>query len=199
VAITLVALLGLGVTVSGIWWMYSSGQERARMAQEDVLRQVEPARSLDAPAEVKANGIRELEALLVAHPSGPVVGRAAYELGSLRQETGQLAAARSAYEIVVARASTTTLRTLARASIASTWEAERNFEAAARVLNLALSEIRASDFLFDVLLLDLARVHGLAGQRDSAVATYKRLLREAPSSPRADEARTRLAALGVHP
>jgi TolA-binding protein len=49
------------------------------------------------------------------------------------------------------------------------------------------------------LLLDLARVYELGGKKDAAVETYRKVLKEVPETPRADEARARLARLGATP
>ena len=50
-------------------------------------------------------------------PSLSAATQAAYQLAALRYDAGQHAAARSAYEIVLARGASSTLRTLAQAGI----------------------------------------------------------------------------------
>jgi len=116
-------------------------------------------------------------------------------LGNLRFATGQYAAARVAYELALARGASPTVRMLARSEIAASWEAERDFAKAADLYQGLLGDLQAKDFLYEQTLLDLARVQALAGRRDHAVATYERLLKDLPGSPRVDEARARLASL----
>ena len=52
---------------------------------------------------------------------------------------------------------------------------------------------------FEELSLDLGRTQELAGRRERAIETYRRLLKEAPKTRRADEIRIRLASLGAAP
>jgi hypothetical protein len=45
--------------------------------------------------------------------------------------------------------------------------------------------------------MDLARAQELSGKKSEAADTYRRLLKEVPGSRRADDVKTRLAALGT--
>lgn len=105
--------------------------------------------------------------------------------------------ARAAYEIAQGRAASATLRTLAHAGIAATWEAERNFAKAVDAYTAALSGKQPGQFYYEDLLIGLGRSQELAGRRDDAIATYKRLLKDVPKLRREDEIRGRLASLGV--
>jgi TolA-binding protein len=50
-------------------------------------------------------------------------------------------------------------------------------------------------FYFEEALLDLARAQALAGKPADAVATYERLLKDAPETRRAPDVRARIAEL----
>jgi tetratricopeptide (TPR) repeat protein len=80
-----------------------------------------------------------------------------------------------------------------------TWEAERNYGKATEAFQAALAGVGASDFLYETLTLDLARVQELGGRRDEAVETYRRLLRDVPGTRRAEDVKIRLATLGAAP
>ncbi|MGH7393193.1 MAG: tetratricopeptide repeat protein, partial [Candidatus Rokuibacteriota bacterium] len=92
-----------------------------------------------------------------------------------------------------------TVRTLARAGIGYAWEGEQNWAKAAEAFQAALADLKPGDFHYEELLIDLARVQEVGGQKPAAIDTYRRLLKEVPGSLRADDVRTRLASLGAAP
>ncbi|MGH7325517.1 MAG: tetratricopeptide repeat protein, partial [Candidatus Rokuibacteriota bacterium] len=149
--------------------------------------------------EARAAVARDLEAALAQHPSASNAAQAALELGNLRYEERDYVRARSAWEVAVARAASPTVRTLARAGVGDTWEAEGHPGKAAEAYQAALALLRPADFYYEELLLALGRAQELSGNRDAAVETYRRLVRERPRSPRTDDVRARLAALGAAP
>lgn len=192
--VLLVAIIALG----GWWW--SSAQESAVLAAyAEAMARLPAATAPQAPPDVKAATMRDLEAVLVRYPSASPAAQAAQELGNLRYAERQYERARAAYEIAAARGHSTTLRTLARAGIGYTWEAERNPAKAVDAYRAALAGVKPGDFLYEQLMLDLARAQELAGRKPDAIETYRHLLTERPGTPRADEIRARLAGLGAAP
>ena len=151
----------------------------------------------EATADARERAARELEGVIAQYPSGDSLAEAALELGNLRYASRQYPAARAAYELAVARGGSPTVRMLARLSIGYTWEAERNFAQAVDAFQAVANDLRPTDFLFEQVLLDLARAQELAGRKTEAVATYQRLLKDLPAARRSDDVRGRLAALGA--
>ena len=189
-AVVLLAALG-----AGGWWWYRTEQRKVLAAWAQIETRLITARGPEAARDQRTAAIAEVEQFLAAHRSSAVAPLAAYDLGNLRFATGQYAAARVAYELALARRASPTVRMLAQSEIAASWEAERDFAKAANLYQGLLADLQPNDFLYEQTLLDLARVQALAGRRDDAVATYERLLKDLPGSPRVDEARARLASL----
>jgi tetratricopeptide (TPR) repeat protein len=79
-----------------------------------------------------------------------------------------------------------------------TWEIQKDYPKAVSAIETALSPLQPGDFLYDDLLMDLARTQELAGRKDDAIKTYQRVVAN-PKGLRGDDARGRLAALGVQP
>lgn len=183
----------------GAWWWASIQESTARAAYAEAMSRLSAATAPQAPVDVKAATVRELEAVLARYPAASAAPQAALELGHLRYADRQHDRARAAYEIAVARGRSATLQTLARAGIGYTWEAERNLPKAIDAYRAALTGVRPGDFLYDQLMLDLARAQELASRKPDAIETYRRLLAERPTTPRADEIRARLAGLGAVP
>src|SRR2546430_17667103 len=91
-----------------------------------VMVRITAAQGSEATPAARAGAMRDLEAILARYPSAGAAPRAAYDLGNLRYDAGQYAAARAAYEVALARGATGTLRNLAQAAIGSTREAEHD-------------------------------------------------------------------------
>jgi tetratricopeptide (TPR) repeat protein len=197
----IVALVGAALAAAlaglGLWW-WLDAQEREAVAAYLAAMKNLPADGAPAP-EARAAAARELEAALARYPSSSLAPLAAYELGNLRYAERDWTRARAAWEMAAARTGSPTVRILARAGIGYTWEAERNYERAAAAFQAALEGVGPGDFQYADLLLDVARTQELAGKKDAAVETYRRLLKEVPQSPRAEEVRVRLARLGAGP
>ena len=189
-AISLLVVLALGALG---WFWYSAEQSRAASAYAEALFRVR----LAAKPEDRTVAIQTLEATLARYPSSSAATQAAYQLAALRYDAGQHAAARSAYEIVLARGASGTLRTLAQAGIGYAWEAERDYPKAIDVYRGTLSRLGPKDFYYETLLMDLGRSEELAGRKAQAIETYRRLLKEIPQARRAPEIRARLTALGA--
>jgi tetratricopeptide (TPR) repeat protein len=192
-----IALVVLGAAAAGGWYWQETQQRRVAAAYAEVMTRAYSAQAPQAPSDARTRAARELEQVIGQYPSGAAAAEAAYELGNLRYADRQYAPARAAYEMALARGSGPTVRTLARASIGYTWEAERDFARAAEAYQAVARDLGPKDFLFEQALLDLARAQELAGRTPDAIATYQRLLKELPAARRADEVRARLSALGA--
>jgi tetratricopeptide (TPR) repeat protein len=188
--LALVALLG-----AAGWAWHSAQQSRGQAALAEALVLVQQAQAPGAPKEARDSAMRALEAVITEHSRLALLPQAAYRLGNLRYEAGQYTGARGAYEITLAQGASGTLRTLAALGVGYTWEAEKEYAKAQSAYEAALRGLTAQDFLYEELLVDLGRVQDLAGNRTAALATYQRLLKDLPESPRADEVRMRLAML----
>jgi tetratricopeptide (TPR) repeat protein len=198
---TLVAT-GLGIVLVAAvafagWYWYDVQQRRIGAAYAEVMTRAYAAQTPQVASDTRARVAHDLEELIARHPSGPSAAEAAYELGNLRYAAQQYPGARGAYEMAIARGASPTVRTLARASIGYTWEAERNFAKAVEAYQLVAGDLGPKDFLYEQTLLDLARAQELAGRPADAVSTYQRLLKDFPAARRADEIRGRLVALGA--
>ena len=191
-----VAVLGILALGSAAWFWYAAEQRRAIVAYADVMVRVAAAESREATAETRAVAARDLEAILARYPSAAAAPHAAYQLGNLRYDAGQYAAARAAYEVALAGGATKTLRMLAQAGRGYTWEAERDWVKAMDAYRVALSTLGPKDFYYEVLLTDLARTQEQAGRKAEAVETYRRILKELPQTRRGEEIRARLMRLG---
>ena len=191
------AILIAALGAAGLLWS-ASQQQRAAAAYADVLGRLASAPG-QPPPEARAAAQRELEAALASYPSGALAGQAAYTLGNLRYGDRDYPRARAAYEVALARAGSKTIRTLAQVGVGYTWEAERNLPRAIEAYQAGLAGLKAADFQYEDLLVDLARVQEVAGRRDEAIQTYRRVLRDVPRGLRVDDVLTRLASLGARP
>jgi tetratricopeptide (TPR) repeat protein len=196
----IVAAVVAAVVIGGGAWYWRSAQEsRAAGAYAFAMTRASAARGPSAAPSTKAAAAQALEAALQAHPSASAAAQAAYELGNLRFEQRQYAGARSAYEIAIAKAGSSTVRTAARLGVAYAWEAEKDFPKAIAAFQSALSGLKADDAFYEEALLALARDDELAGRKDDAIQTYRRFLKEVPKTRRAEDVRSRLAGLGATP
>ena len=192
------AVLALGLLAMGGWFWRDAAQRQAQAAYAAAMAAAQPARGAQATPEARAAAIQGLEAVLGRYPSAPGAAEAAYELGNLRYAAGAWAGARGAWEIALVKATASpTLRRLAQASIGYAWEAERKYGSAAEAYRAALAALGPQDFLYEQLLLNLARVQEVVGQKAEAVQTYRRVLAEVSQTRRGPEIRARLLALGA--
>ncbi len=189
----------VGAAAAGGWYWYDAQQRRVASAYAAVMTRVYAVQGSQAPAEARARAQQDLEQLMAQHPSAAPVGEAAYELGNLRYAARQWGPARGAYEIALARGGSPTVRMLARTSIGYTWEAERDWGRAIDAFQTVARELGPRDFLFEDVQLALARVQELGGKPADAVATYERLLKDAPNGLRAEEAKQSLTRLRAQP
>lgn len=194
------ALVG-GVAGAG-WAWYSAQETRAReaFAQASEVVQLAQATTPGAapsppPPEARARAVAALEVLLAQHPRAAIVPQAAYQLGNLRYADAQYPQARGAFEVALAGGATGNLKALCALGIAYTWEAQKDLGKAQTAYEAALAGRGAKDFLYEELLIDLARVQEFGGNPPAAIATYERLLKDVPDSRRADDIRSRIATL----
>jgi tetratricopeptide (TPR) repeat protein len=191
------ALVGVALAAFGGWAWWDAQQRRALGAAAEVLARVQPAQAPDATAEVRLAAARDLEQLLQQYPSARSVPAAAYELGNVRFASGQYPAARTAYELALQRGASGLVAAMARAGVARTWEAERDFGKAAEGYAALVKSLDTRSFLYEDALIDQARVLELAGKKPEAIATYQKVLKEVPTAKRSDDVRSRLASLGT--
>lgn len=192
-----VVLVVVVLGATGGWLWYAAQQREVSAAYAATMTRIAAARLPRAPAEARAAAAAELEQLIARYPSAPSVGEAAYELGNLKYDARQYPAARSAYEVALARGVSGTLRTLTRAGVAHTWEAERDYARAIDGYQAVVKNLGPKDFLYEETLMDLARAQELSGKKSEAAETYRRLLKDVPASRRAEDVKSRLAALGA--
>jgi TolA-binding protein len=193
-AVVALALLGTGA------WLWSAARtQRGTEAYAETLMRNRASEAPQATPEVRETAIRELEQVLAEYPTNAMAAQAAYLLGNLRFASGQYDRARAAYQVTIARAGGGTMATLARAGLGYAWEAERKLPEATQAFETALADLKPAAFYYEELLADLARVQELSGKKDAAIATYRRILKDLPRSPRAAEVRNRLASLGAAP
>ena len=192
--LAIAALLVLSGLAAGGWLWYAAGQRRAMGAYAEALT---GARAAPASPEARAAAIRSLETVLGQYPSAAATAEGAYQLGNLRYDDRQFAAARAAYEIALAKGPPPTIRALASLAIGRTWEAERNYSKAIEAHQAALARLGPRDFLYEEAFVALGRVQELGGRRDDAIASYRKMLKDLPETRRGDEVRSRLARLGA--
>ena len=189
------ALVVLGLVGFGGWTWYRSQQAQGAAALAAAVELAQKALAPGATPETRAGAAQALEAVIAQHPRYAGLPEAAYRLGNVRYAAGEYAAARGAYQIALAQGATGTVRGLAAAGIGYTWEAEKDYAKAQSAFEAALVGLGPKDFLYEGLLLDIARTQEFGGRRDAALETYRRLLKDVPDSRRADDIRTRIASL----
>jgi tetratricopeptide (TPR) repeat protein len=189
------ALVVLGLVGFGGWTWYRSQQAQGAAALAAAVELAQKALAPGATPETRAGAAQALEAVIAQHPRYAGLPEAAYRLGNVRYAAGEYAAARGAYQIALAQGATGTVRGLAAAGIGYTWEAEKDYPKAQSAFEAALAGLAPKDFLYEGLLLDIARTQEFGGRRDAALETYRRLLKDVPDSRRADDVRTRIASL----
>jgi tetratricopeptide (TPR) repeat protein len=183
----------LGAVALGGWFWFSARQHRALEVFAEAMVKVQRSQAQGAPPEAKLGAIQELEASLQQQAPAAALAQATYELGNLKYLEGQYPGSRTAYELT-ATTKSPTLSRLAQLNVGYTWEAEKDYPKAIEAFQKAVAPLKPGDFLYDEILVDLARVQELAGQKDAAIKTYRRVL-DNPKTRRSDDIRARLATL----
>ncbi len=192
-----VGLVVVAMAAVGGWFWWEAQQRRVLAATAEVMARAQPAFAPDATTEVKLAAARDLEQLLQRYPSARTVPTSAYELGNLRYAAGQYPGARAAYELSLQRGATGLVSAMARAGVARTWEAERDFARAADGYAALVKQLDPRSFMYEDALIDQGRSLELAGKKAEAIAIYERLLKDVPTAKRSEDVRSRLASLGA--
>ena len=188
--IVIVAAILVGATM----W-HRSQESRGEIALAAATLLVQQAAAPDAPPDARDKAIAALDGVLRDHPRFSGAGQAAYHLGNLRYAAGAYGPARGAYELALAKGGPASLRALSALGMGYTWEAEKDYAKAAAAYETAMKAMSPKSFLYEDALLALARVQELGGKPAEAAETYQRVLKEVPDTRRADDLKTRLAAL----
>jgi tetratricopeptide (TPR) repeat protein len=188
----LLVLLGLGF---GAWSWYSAVQARGlqELAQASALAQ--EALGPQGTLTQREAAIRRLEEAIARYPSNRSVPQAAYHLGNLRYDAHAYEAARGAYTLALAKGASGSLTHLCRLGVGYAWEGQGNYGNALAAYQEALLHLGPTDFLYEEVLMAVARAAELTGKLDQALESYRRILREVPQTRRADDIRWRLASL----
>ena len=189
-AVTCLLLLALG---GWAWW--SSYQSRGLAELELATLRSREAQGAQASAERRAEAIKALQLVIDRYPRLTALPHAAYQLGNLRYEAKAFNGAREAYQLALAKGARGIVATLCRMGIGYTWEAQGDHANALAAFEAALQGLAAQDFLYEELLMNVARAHELLGQHNRAREAYHRLLKDLPQTRRAEDIRSRLASL----
>ena len=195
------AALGVAVVILvgiawGGWAAWKSRYEtQGGMALAQARMLIVQSQAPGAPADTRERAEKALQAVIAEYPRLSSVDQAAYLLGTMRFSAGQYPQARASYELARAKAKSPSLAALAALDIGYCWEAEKNYAAAEKAYQSAISGAKPKDFLYEEGMLDVARSQELAGNQAAAVETYQRLLKDLPDIRRAEEIRSRVASL----
>ncbi len=189
------ALAVLALVAAGAWAWYRSQESRGLAALADATVLVQEAEAPGAPPQARDKATHALEAVISEYPRLSALPQAAYQLGNIKYAAGQYSAARSAYELALAKGASGSLWALAGIGIGYTWEAEKNYANAAQAYEKVASALGPKDFLYEEAVMGDARAQELSGKPAVALELYQRLLREAPDSRRAEDLRNHVAAL----
>jgi tetratricopeptide (TPR) repeat protein len=192
-AVAALAVLGVAWGGWALWKTRYETQGSIALTQARALATQSQAPS--ASAETRQRAEKAIQDTITEYPRLSSVGQAAYLLGSLRFASGQYASARSAFELARDKAGSPTLAALAALDVGYCWEGEKNYEAAEKAYQAAISGSSPKSFLYEEAMLDIARAQDLGGKRAAAIETYQRLLKDLPESRRAEEFRSRMASL----
>jgi TolA-binding protein len=188
----LLVALFLGLAVSFVLQQREASARRAFAALTGTYQQAMTGGEDARLAEVA----KTLTAFLKEHPRSAPAAQGWYLLGNLEYRRGAHDAALAAFG-EASRRDGGSVGALSRLGAGYVWEAKNDPARALEAYQGALQGRGPKDFLFGEALLAVARAQEQLKQPDAAIATYRRLLKEAPDSVRADEARARLAVLGA--
>jgi TolA-binding protein len=195
------AALGLGAVIVvaigwGGWVAWKSRYEaQGGMALDQARALVVQAQAASAPPGTRERAEKAVEAVIEGYPHLSSAAQAHYLLGSMRFSAAQYPQARASYEMARLKARSKSLAALATLDIGYCWEAEKNYQAAEKAYQSAISDAKPKDFLYEEGMVDVGRSQELAGKRAAALETYQRLLKELPDTRHAEEIRSRVASL----
>jgi len=185
----------VAVLMLAVWLWMRTGDARGQAALAASADVVQQADGPLATGDARQKAVAALQQVLAQHGRTSAAPVAAYQLGNLQYQSGDYAAARGAYELALAKGATGSVRTLAASGVGYTWEAQKNYANAVTAYEALVRQESPRQFFFEEALIDLARAQALAGKPTDAVATYERLLKEAPDTRRAADVRARIADL----
>jgi tetratricopeptide (TPR) repeat protein len=188
-------LLLLVVLGGGGWYWWSAYHAAASSQFSHASWLVQDALSSQARPEQVEVAVRALEEFIARYPRHALVPQAAYHLGNLRYQTKAYDLARDAYRLALEKRAAGSLGTLCRLGIGYSWEAQGNYKNALAAYQEEAARQGTKDFLHEETLLAVARTQEVLQQREQAIESYRRILRDLPQSGRAEEVRSRLASL----
>jgi tetratricopeptide (TPR) repeat protein len=190
------AFLALVILASAGWtWL----QQREARAQQALTPIAETATQLLAggtqQADLEAVSER-LKGFLSDHPRARVSAEGWYLLGNVQFRLKNLDAALVAYGEAV-RHGSPSIAALAGLDLGYAREAKGDLKGALDAFNQTLAGRTPRDFLYGELLVAKGRILEQTGDKAGAIETYRRFLKDLPSSGRLDEIRARLGFLGA--
>lgn len=188
----LVALVGTVIVWTFLQHRGASAR-RGFAAAGTAYRQAMAATGETAPL---AEAEQTLKQFLRDHARSASAAQAWYFLGNVEYRRGAQDAAIAAFA-EAARRDTGSVSVLSRLGAGYAWEAKKDPARALEAYQEALKGRGPKEFLYAELLLGVARAQEQLTQTPAAIETYRRLLKDVPDSPRAEEVRARLAILGA--
>jgi TolA-binding protein len=197
---SLLAALGLVVALAlagAIWTFLQQREASARRASAAAVAAYRTAIAQGATdAKQLEDAARTLKQFLSDYPRSSGAASAWYFLGNLEYQRGNHDAAVAAFE-EAARRDHASIGILSRLGTGYAWEAKQDPGRALAAYEAGLKGRTPKDFQGVELLLGMARAQEQLKQPAAAIETYRRIIKEAPEAPRADEARARLAILST--
>lgn len=181
---------GLVVAVALVaWFVVTSGKRKEAFA----------SRALDQATTIAEQGnlplaASELQKIATTYGGTAAAQEAVIRLNQVRLVNGQHALAVVGLQDFIKSGPAPHFRSIANSLLGRALEnARRSADAAAAYVNA--SETADVDYLKASHLLDAGRAYTASGQRDQAIATYRRILKDFPKTTARTEAEVRLAEL----
>jgi tetratricopeptide (TPR) repeat protein len=196
---TILGLLGVVIVLAvfgAVWTFLQQREASARRASAAAVATYRTAIAPGADAKQLEEAARSLKQLVTDYPRASGAASAWYYLGNIEYQRGNHDVAVSAFE-EAARRDHASIGVLSRLGAGYAWEAKQDPSRALSAYQEGLKGRTPKDFQSVELLLGIARAQEQLKQPAAAVETYRRILKEAPEAPRAEEARARLALLGA--
>jgi TolA-binding protein len=196
---TILGVLGLVVVlaVTGAVWAFLGQREAsARRASAAAAATYRTAIAPGADAKQLDEAARTLKQFVSDHPRSAGAASAWYSLGNVEYQRGNHDDAIRAFE-EAARRDSGSVGVLSRLGAGYAWEAKQDPGRALAAYQEGLKGRGPKAFQSVELLLGVARAQEQLKQPAAAIETYRRIVKDAPEAPRAEEARGRLAVLGA--